>query len=369
MTSRRISLYVHVPFCRRRCPYCTFYHVSIAGENVRRVFVDAVLEELEASLAEIGEPFSIPTVFFGGGTPSVVGIAGLSRILERVRPMLSHPDVETTIELNPEDVDGSLLDGLESLGINRVSLGIQSMSERAQRVLGRCPPRVNRRALDLVSSRFKNYSADLLLGIPSSNADELRVTLESIGSFAPPHLSVYCLEPGGDITESSRGFFEGVDADRCAEEYMTACTALESAGYAHYEISNFARGGHECVHNLVYWRGAEYLGLGPGAHSMVGGERYHNAPSLDAYLGQSGEFPRALRVEDPRDDGERNLEALMLGLRTSDGVAIASIPGGSEALDGFVRDGLARRDRTRMRLTDHGYLLLNEIVHRLTGSA
>jgi oxygen-independent coproporphyrinogen-3 oxidase len=369
MTLRRISLYVHVPFCRRRCPYCTFYHVPLAGDNVRRAFVDAVLEELEGSLGEIAEPISIPTVFFGGGTPSVVGIAGLSKILERIRPMLSRPNVETTVELNPEDVDEALLDGLVAIGVNRVSLGIQSMSERAQRVLGRCPPRVNRRALELVSSRFKNYSADLLLGIPSSNASELRSTLESIGTFAPPHLSVYCLEPGGDITESSRGFFERVDPDRCAEEYMAACATLESAGYTHYEISNFAVEGVECEHNLVYWRGAEYLGLGPGAHSLVGGRRFHNAPSLDEYLGRNRELPEAVRVDDPRSESEKDLEALMLGLRTSDGIEIASIPRDAEVLDEFVRDGLARRDRTRVRLTDHGYLLLNEIVHRLTGGA
>jgi oxygen-independent coproporphyrinogen-3 oxidase len=368
MTSRRISLYVHVPFCRRRCAYCTFYHVSLGDGAIRRAFVDAVLVEYDSAASEIGEPFTIPTIFLGGGTPSVIGCAEIGRILERARPMIAREGAEATIELNPEDVGGAFLDELKSLGFNRVSLGVQSMDDRAQRTLGRCPPRTNQRALELVSARFENYSADLLLGIPSSSVGDLRRTLEAIGSFAPPHLSLYCLEPGGDIAEPSREFFQRVDVDRCAEEYLLACEVLESAGYAHYEISNFARPGRECAHNLVYWRGGEYLGLGPGAHSYVVGRRFHNAPSLSSYLGRADDLPWAVRVEDPRGEAQERLEELMLGLRTSEGIPLAALPRGAAALEDFVQEGLARREGVRVRLTDRGYLLLNDVVHRLTGN-
>jgi oxygen-independent coproporphyrinogen-3 oxidase len=184
---------------------------------------------------------------------------------------------------------------------------------------------------------------------------------------APPHFAVYCLEPGGVMEAGVGGFFAGVDVERSAEEYLSVCESLGKGGYQHYEVSNFARPGHESRHNRTYWRGGEYLGIGPGAHSFIGGERWHNEPSIERYVTAGG--ASALRHMESRDDEERLIERYMLSLRTSDGLPMQELQGPKSVVDDLLGSDLAVVVDDRLVLTDRGFLVLNEIVLRLTCSS
>ena len=215
---RAISLYVHVPFCMRRCSYCTFYHVPHI-DDYETAFVNGLIRELASAAEVLGEPFRCPTVFFGGGTPSVLSGKSLDKIFDAIAPYVSDTDdVEITLEANPEDVNEGLLRGLRNRGVNRLSLGVQSMNPGALKVLKRCTADVNARAIDLVAAHFGNHSIDVLLGIPGGTLADLQSTMKRLTNCAPPHFAVYCLEPGGVMKSEVGDFFAGVDPERAAEE-------------------------------------------------------------------------------------------------------------------------------------------------------
>ncbi len=362
---RSISLYVHVPFCKRRCPYCTFYHVSLPSRDELLRYSDAVVLEFELAADEIGEPFVVPSVFLGGGTPSLLDRRALEKMIGVVRPYFAGEDAEITIEANPEDVDEPMLSALKETGFNRLSLGVQSLAPRAQRVLQRCDPSVNRKAIKLAARNVSNVSFDLLLGIPGGSVEELEETFRAVELIAPKHLSVYCLERGGDAAAPDDDFFKGVEPERSADEYLVVCERLAAAGYRHYEISNFAVPGFESIHNQRYWDGSEYLGLGPSAHSFIGGERFFNSPSLADYLRDRSNPASRVRRTENRGRDERELEELMLGLRTSSGYSIGKLLGKEIVIQRLLEENLVRIESDNLVLTDRGFLVLNEIVHRL----
>lgn len=364
---RSISLYVHVPFCRRRCSYCTFYHVPHIAD-FEALFVDALLTEFEAAVREIDSAFRFPTVFFGGGTPSVLNPESLDRIFNAMRPYLKH-GAEITFETNPEDVTPALLNELKARGVNRLSLGVQSMNVTGLRRLGRSTPKVNDRAMGLAVSHFDNVSFDLLLGIPDAPPEALERTLECVLEYRPQHFSVYCLEPGGVMQRDVEGFFDAVDPERSADEYLHVCAVLREEGYNHYEVSNFAMPGHESDHNRVYWRGADYIGIGPGAHSFLDGERFGNVPSIEQYVAGSRETRGVTRRHEGRGEEERLLEGAMLGLRTSAGLSLERLSCERSVVDDLVIRRLARLEADRLVLTDRGFLLLDEILLRITRAA
>jgi oxygen-independent coproporphyrinogen-3 oxidase len=362
---REISLYVHVPFCKRRCSYCTFYHVPHL-ETYESVLVDALVREFGAAAKEIGEPFRCPTVFFGGGTPSVLNEQSLDRVFAAIEPYLpGNASCEVTFETNPEDVTPDLLTNLRARGANRLSLGIQSMGADGLRILKRCAPRTNAGAVEIVKEHFGNYSVDLLLGIPEGLPADLRLTLDHLDRWDPPHVSVYCLEAGGVMEADVKDFFAGVDAERAADEYLLVCEELARRGYVHYEVSNFAKPGYESRHNRCYWRGGEYVGIGPAAHSFIGGERFYNEASIERYVSAGIEFPADVRRIEPRGPSARRLEDLMLALRTSDGLPLDRLTCRGSAVEELVAGAFARVVEGRVILTDRGYLVLNEVLMRL----
>lgn len=363
---RVLSLYVHVPFCTRRCSYCSFYHVARSdGPSGVDGFIDAVVEEIDVAVDTIGGA-RFSTVFLGGGTPSVLGEESLERLFDAIDPhMTGDATAEVTCELNPEDVTADLLALLARRGVNRVSLGVQSLDAAAQRVLKRCSPDTNRRAIGLALDRFDNVSFDVLLGIPGSSVETTAHTVGELAGLRPAHFSVYCLEPGGDMGHEVAAFFEGVDPERSADEYLLVCAELARRGYRHYEISNFARAGFESAHNRVYWSGQDYLGVGPGAHSSIDGIRFHNEPSISHYLALGGADRIAARVVDPA--GAEALERTMLALRTDRGLPLAEATCDRSEIDALVESGLARVSGDRLVLTDRGFLMTNEVVLRVCG--
>ncbi len=362
---RQISLYIHVPFCTRRCSYCSFYHVP-AGRTREDSFVEALTGEIGAAFRAIAEPVALRTVFVGGGTPTVLADDAWLRIIAAIEPWFpAGGPLEFTVEMNPEDVDPARVRFFRALGVNRASLGIQSMHAVGQKVLKRCDPDVNARAIECVRGEFDNVSFDVLLGVPKTTLADLTTTLGRLLEYEPRHLSVYGLEPGGDMSHEVERFFRAVDPDRVADEYLEVCGVLAARGYRHYEVSNFAVPGFESAHNRVYWEGGDYLGVGPAAHSSVAGRRFWNEPSLEAYLRRRGEEHIGARVAD--ESGDDVIERVMLALRTDRGAPAAWFERGR--IEAFAAEGLVRVDGERVRLTGRGFLSLNDIVLRLTRPA
>ena len=210
--------------------------------------------------------------------------------------------------------------------------------------------------------RFSNVSVDVLLGVPGRTMVSLDHTVEGLVRYGPAHLSVYCLEPGGDVSGAADRFWSGVDPEVSADEYLMVSKYLRSAGYDHYEVSSFARPGFECRHNRTYWDGGGYRGVGPAAHSFIDGKRFFHRASLSDYAEGAVENGR---IYDERTTADLETERLMLGLRTSRGLALESLHCPEGVLNGIFGEGLATVSGNRIRLTDRGYLVLNEVVLRL----
>ena len=357
------GLYLHIPFCKQKCPYCDFYSRP-AGEAVMDAYLAALLGELDRSVAA-GEIDHADTVYLGGGTPSLMGAARLAALLEGIGARIPlAADAEITLECNPESTTPSLLRTLRRAGYNRVSFGVQSLDDRELRALGRLHDAMGaKRAVAMArEAGFDNLSVDLMLGIPYQTGETVARFLDWVTVEAIPHLSAYLLkiEPGTPYAAAKLPF---ADDDTAADFYLQADRRMRAAGYGHYEISNFARPGRESRHNLLYWRCEPYLGLGPSAHSLVDGRRWGNAADLDGYL--RGEVRR--EPEPPGGDAD---ERLMLALRLSEGIDLAAW---GERFGRDPKPYLARAARytagglliiegSRIHLTPEGMLLSNGIL-------
>lgn len=362
-----LSLYLHVPFCRKKCPYCDFYSLPAADDAM-----DAYAEALSGQLARWGEKLGHPavdTVYFGGGTPSVFGARRLGRVLEAARAAFEVvPGAEITAEANPADVTDAFAVSLSGIGVGRVSLGVQSGNDAELAVLGRrhtasgAAEAVER----LRRAGVRDLSLDLMLGLPDSTPETLARSLGFLMSLAPEHISAYLLklEPGTPFAARA-GSLRLPDDDAAADQYLAAVSFLAAHGYAQYEISNFARPGFESRHNLRYWRLGEYLGLGPAAHSFLSGRRFFYPRSLSAFLAG----------EEPKDDGPGGgfSEFAMLGLRLAEGVsrqdAAARFPEEGEALFSALLSRaetlparLVRVSPERVSLTPEGFLVSSAVL-------
>jgi oxygen-independent coproporphyrinogen III oxidase len=347
-------LYIHLPFCAHRCGYCDF--VTLVGRGDRHgAYVDAVLRELELERALLAN--RVETIFIGGGTPTFTEPAALARLLAS----LPRAD-ELTVEANPETVTPELAALLREGGVTRVSLGVQSFDPRLLSVLERRaePDDVRRAFYHLRDACFDNISLDLIYGIPGQSASDLERDLSAALALAPEHLSCYELEakPG---TRFTHGWGAELVRQAAALEgyFELVVETLVGAGYRWYETSNFCRAGRQARHNLGYWLGRDYLGLGIGAVSTVRGVRWRNAPKLGAYLEALAAGDPPPREFEELDTQTRLLERLMLGLRLDEPILFGEVADAVDrsALDRLERLGLVRLAEGRLTLTRRGRFL------------
>ncbi len=360
------SLYIHIPFCPKVCPYCSFYK-EVSEKNQFTGFVDAVLQELDGAGAE-WPTGGVRTIFLGGGTPTALPTPLLHRLLAGVRSRVPlHPAVEWTIEMNPATVSSEKALMIRDCGVNRVSMGVQSWDPALLLTLGRVHSagQALRSYEILRESGFTNVNLDLIFGIPGQSLGLWRESLRRTIDLQPDHISAYCLTYEEDteyFNRLQRGLYHQ-DTDEDARFFETTTGILESAGYAQYEISNFARTDRECRHNLGYWRGEDFVGLGPSAWSTVGLRRWQNVPDTSAYIQgllATGAPPRSVESLTPEI---RRGESMAFGIRTSEGVPVAELRSSELAeLEPWTSEGMTEQVGDRLRLTRSGRLLADSIA-------
>ncbi len=384
-----LSLYLHIPFCRHRCSYCDFNTYTtltpLQGEYV------VALEKEIAQVAELAESKdqlrAVETLFFGGGTPSLLTIEQVKRLLRAVQSTFGFtPDAEISLEANPDTVDGTYLSSLREIGINRLSFGMQSAEANELTLLGRTHDysTVVTALHQAHEAGIKNLNLDLIFGLPAQDLVTWERNLEAALVLQPSHLSLYCLtiEPGTPMQRwLQNGRIAVPDPDLAASQYELACNILAQAGFTHYEISNWSKPGFECRHNLTYWRDHEYLGMGAGAHGKVSGYRYETVRRPRVYIrrmayGKANAYPLSAAVSEAHELETREAmsDRVITQLRLlQEGLDLALFKSQfgqtlDDAYDGLVGQledwDLLRRDGSRLLLTDRGKFISNQVFYR-----
>ncbi len=354
------GLYIHIPFCKKRCLYCDFFSTTLLER--RAEYVEALIREIQARQHETDEP--IRTIYLGGGTPSTLEIQDIQRLLAAI----DAPEAEEiTMELNPGDATPEYLQALNKAGINRLSMGVQSFQDELLHLIGR---RHNAaQAIDTVhwaqEAGFDNLSIDLMYALPTQTMAQWRADIETALRLGIQHISCYGLmyEEGTALTcMRDKGELTPIDEDTENAMYDYLCARLKNAGFVHYEVSNFALPGFASKHNSRYWDGTPYIGVGAGAHSYIGNIRSWNPDDLDAYIRgiQDGNL---VRESETLTDKDVYNERIMLGLRTCQGVTRKAIQGD---LSAYIAKGLLREtNEGNIVATQSGIHILNRIIEDL----
>ena len=378
---RKLGLYIHIPFCKTKCLYCDFCSFVSKEEAERERYVCALIKEIEA---RGNKEYLVDTIYFGGGTPSLLSAEQIGRILSAVREnFVLCENVEITLECNPStrkwNVEGAVPYGdgaeyrvvedadpygyfaeLREIGVNRLSIGIQSAIDSELKLIGRRHTfeKAKQTFLDARKSGFENISVDLMFGIPSQTIESLKASLEEFISLGAEHVSIYSLQlEEGTPLYRMRDRYVLADDDSVADMYELVVSSMKEAGYSHYEISNFAKVGKESRHNSKYWTVDEYLGLGLAAHSDFSGKRLENTRDMNKYL--LGEY---IENEIEISLSEREFEFIMLGLRTSRGISK------SEFFDRFHIDFDEKYGEKVEKYAKMGYFLKNDDIVALSES-
>ncbi|HJT46521.1 MAG TPA: radical SAM family heme chaperone HemW [Chthoniobacterales bacterium] len=367
-------LYVHIPFCARICPYCAFYKELLDRSETPR-FCEAILRELQGHKGNrpasagptVSNRLKPVTIYFGGGTPTALTTAQLQFLLESFRSELDLTElVEWTTEANPGSVSATKASLLRRLGINRVSLGVQSWDDDLLKLLGReHNAKQARESFEIFrDAGFQNINVDLMFGLPGQTIDQWRDTLEQTIGLEPQHISTYCLTYEEDtefFVRHARGEFRQ-DSDADAEFFETTMSLLEAGGYEHYEISNYARPGFRSLHNQGYWSGADYLGIGPSAFSTIGLTRSQNVCDFRQYSDAFLSGRSAIGSAEQLSAEMKRAERIALSLRTDTGAAAELFNSSPDKTREFLSLGLLRQENDRLVLTRAGKALADSIA-------
>ena len=370
-----IALYVHVPFCRHKCPYCSF-----VSYDYREADIPIYLKALKKELIRRASGECIRSLYFGGGTPGLLSVKYVGELISVISSLFTVDEAaEITIEANPGTINQAYLTAIRELGINRLSLGVQSLYDGELALLGRIHTAAEARnaVQHARGAGFDNLSLDLIYGLPGQTLSDWQRTLEEIITLSPEHISLYALTLEAETplwSAIKEGLLPEPDPDVSAEHYELAEDLLAVQNYRHYEISNWAIAGRECRHNLTYWRNRPYLGVGVAAHSCLDGHRLANTDSLDKYLDEySGKSSPVPELDEEITPDLELAETAILGLRLCQGIDLAEIHRrfGVDTLDRYhqpveemVGAGLLEQTGGRLKLTRRGRLLANEVFWR-----
>ena len=367
MKSKPLGLYVHIPFCKRKCNYCDFCSFADKTSGDMEKYTDALVSEI---LSYKDSRLFLDTVFFGGGTPSLLSGECLCKIVFAIKEAFTlKPGYEFTVEANPGTLDPEKLMLFKSLGVNRLSLGLQTSKENEGKILGR----IHSFGEFLENFRlarefgFDNVNVDLMYAIPTQTVKSLKETLELVLSLSPEHISAYSLilEEGTPLYKMQENL-QFPNEDEESEMYFEITRRLKESGYSHYEISNYAKRGRESRHNLLYWQNGDYIGVGLSAHSYFQGRRFYNTDSLSDYLSSKG-----LQIEYERERDDAPYEYAMLALRTSFGLdnleykalfGVDFIETRKEKIKKYQELGFLTLSGQRLALTESGFYLSNSIL-------
>lgn len=373
-----LSLYIHIPYCVRKCPYCGFYSTSYSPQDADNFLFGLQREAARCQTSiDIGR---INSIYIGGGTPTVLSLGQLGRLMGIIKEQFSFDDyAEFTIEANPNTVTKSMLAFLLEQGVNRLSLGIQSFSGKMLSLLGRL--HTVEQAVDAFrlarSAGFKNIGIDLIFGIPGQTMEQWQETVDAATALKPDHISAYSLslDEGSQFMQLAKaGRFALPEDELAAEMYELVVRKLCNAGYLRYEISNFSLPGFECRHNQNYWERGEYLGLGPGACSFLAGKRYDNIADTAEYVRRLSLGLTAIEAEETVGAASAARETLLLGLRTVRGVDLCRFKREygagllkhlEENIGTLEATGLLLVTEGRLMLIGRGFTLSDEVLTRL----
>ncbi len=363
---KNLMLYFHIPFCLSKCAYCAFFSKAGCNDSLKKTYAKALISQINSFTD--AEQYEVTSVYFGGGTPTVLGVDELCNVLITVKErFVLSVDTEITVEANPKTIDYEGLCRLRKVGFNRLSLGAQSFNDKSLLLLGRAHNSTDFTECFSAARKagFDNINADLIFALPEESTEDFAYSLDTLISLKPNHISIYSLglEEGTPLY-NNKELYHFPNEDEEEEQYKLLCERMKSAGYSHYEISNFALEGFESRHNSGYWKRMPYFGFGAGAHSFFRNKRFFAIDDISIFIDKATtDFlaPTDYESANAVSDAEAEEERIMLGLRLAEGVDIDTFD-----LPGYLfSEGYITKNGQRIALTEKGFRLSNRIISML----